>query len=140
MTAIALLLALTAQASSGEKPDPERAARMACVNAPLTEGKTFELVGKMVVDPDMAGIYMNDGEVDVQVLGIGPAGIWRAAALARPANGDQATVKGLVIDCNGEKLHVARTIVTQGKTMELRRADGKPAWSREAELAVPATP
>lgn len=98
-------------------------------------GKVVAVVSLPAHDGSSVGVHFDfrapDGMLNVHV---GPAlfiGMNNASFFAD----DQLTLVGVKAFVDGNKSFIVRSITKDGKTLALRHADGKPAWSPAVEGA-----
>lgn len=103
-----------------------------CMQAPLTSGATFELVGTVESAPpggDGWTLKTADGQSHT-LHGLGPPWFWQKEGMGLPTVGDTMTVRGRVSDCCcGGGAYVATDATYAGKTIQLRDPEtGLPRW------------
>ena len=126
--AVTLWLAASAGilAQSGSTYDP---------SAEITVAGTIKHVVSFTAPDGSVGVHLDfttpDGMLNVHVapaLYIGMQNFWFFAD-------DQLEIVGVTSVAAGNKAFVARTLKKDGKTLNLRNAEGKPAWTPATEGA-----
>lgn len=109
----------------------------------LTDGTPFTCTGEVVAvnDPFSIDITTADGQT-VTVNGIGPDEYWQTLTVARPAIGDSVTVTGYSVEVNGTVRNMAFTVQINGsgQVVEIRDAEGNPAWRQPLIDILSGTP
>lgn len=76
------------------------------------------------------GVVGNGLVIDgsLTVTGLGPFSYWESYNIGRPVVGDAVSGNGYTVDYNGIEHNVLTNITVNGKTIEMRDADGYPLW------------